>query len=407
MTTRIALAGFALALLLSDTTSAQTLLIGGRAFDGSIEPSVSNSAQLASSCGVLSQCSVSNPTPGGLTWDGTYIWQANYFGAAVLEKIDPVTCAVVSTIPAPASDVGGLAWDGSALWACVEQQGLIYRVDPTNGNVLSSIPAPAFGSSDPNSSDVAWDGQNLWHVDYLPAGLFKLDPANGNILANLPPPGPGPSGVSFAAGVLVVSDYQSDLIYRVDPTNGNVLSSCPAPDSHPWGVEVTAGGSTWNSGASSHQLFEIDTALSSISIYCTAGTSSTGCIPAIGYAGTPSIAASSGFTLSAVNVNGQKSGLFFYGLSGRNASPWGAGSVSILCVKPPVQRMSALNSGGTLGACDGSLAQDWLAFVATTPTALGQPFAAGNVVNAQGWYRDPLAPKTTNLTDALEFTVLP
>jgi hypothetical protein len=407
MSSRPALTVLTLALALTVSATAQTRLIGGRSFDGSIDPSQQSGAPLAASCGVLGQCVSPNPSPGGVTWDGTCVWQGNYFGSPVLQRIDPVTCTVVRTIPAPDVYIGGLAWDGTSLWVCDEESAQIYRVDPLNGNVLSTIPAPAFGSGSPNSSDLAWDGHYLWHVEYLPGGLYKLDPANGNIVTTLPAPSQGLSGISYVAGVLVITDYQTDLVYRVDPLTGNVLSSCPSPDSHPWGIEVTASGSTWLAGANTSQLYEVDTGLVSISTYCTAGTSTNGCVPAIGYSGSPSVSASSGFTLTVANVPGQKAGIFFYGINGQVAFPWATGSTSWFCVKSPTQRMSVQASGGTLNSCTGALAEDWLAFVAANPTALGQPFAAGNVVNAQGWYRDPAAPKTTNTTDALEFALVP
>ena len=76
-------------------------------------------------------------------------------------------------------------------------------------------------------------------------------------------------------------------------------------------------------------------------------------------------------------------------------------------MKPPTQRTPSQTSGGTTGACDGSFTLDWLAFLATHPSALGQPFQAGTTVYAQAWFRDPPAPKTTNLSDALQFVTLP
>ncbi len=146
---------------------------------------------------------------------------------------------------------------------------------------------------------------------------------------------------------------------------------------------------------------------SSTVTYCTAGTSSNGCVPSISATGTPSIAAASGFSINVANVEGQKQGLIFYGISGQTALPWAAGSTSFFCVKSPTQRMGAQLSGGTFGACDGSLSQDWLAFVAANPGALGAPYSVGQIVNAQAWYRDPPAMKTTNLSDALEFVTQP
>lgn len=144
-----------------------------------------------------------------------------------------------------------------------------------------------------------------------------------------------------------------------------------------------------------------------VSTYCTAGTSTNGCVPAISGTGSASVSASSGFVLDVANIEGQKQGLFFYGVSGQASSPWSAGSSSFLCVKSPTQRMGALLSGGTLNGCDGAFSQDWLAFVAANPSALGAPYSAGQVVNAQAWYRDPPAVKTTNLSNGLEFTLAP
>ena len=111
--------------------------------------------------------------------------------------------------------------------------------------------------------------------------------------------------------------------------------------------------------------------------YCTAGTSTNGCVPSISSTGTPSSAATSGFFIDVANVEGQKQGLVFYGLSGPVAAPVTLGSPSFFCVKSPTQRLNAQNSGGTLGACDGNLSRDWLAFVAANPGALGAPFSAG------------------------------
>lgn len=76
-------------------------------------------------------------------------------------------------------------------------------------------------------------------------------------------------------------------------------------------------------------------------------------------------------------------------------------------MKAPTQRTGTQTSGGTNGACDGAYSLDWNQYVAANPTALGAPFAGGETVYAQGWFRDPPSAKTTNLTDGLQFTVCP
>jgi hypothetical protein len=146
-----------------------------------------------------------------------------------------------------------------------------------------------------------------------------------------------------------------------------------------------------------------------IASYCTAGTTSHGCAATIDSTGSPSASAASGFVLAASSVEGQRQGLFFYSLdnSGFAPLPWGPGSTSYLCVKPPTQRAAPQMSGGTNNACDGVLALDWNTFRATHPTALGSPFAAGQRVFAQAWFRDPPSPKSTALSNALTFVVQP
>lgn len=141
--------------------------------------------------------------------------------------------------------------------------------------------------------------------------------------------------------------------------------------------------------------------------YCTSSTSTNGCVPSITSTGQPSASLSSGFVLGVAGVEGNKAGLFYYGISGRSASIWASGSTSFLCVKAPTQRMGAQNAGGADGACDGVLTEDWNAYIANHPSALGQPFSQGETAWAQAWFRDPAAPKTTNLSNALEFTLAP
>ncbi|MCC7011065.1 MAG: hypothetical protein IT454_00770 [Planctomycetes bacterium] len=146
-----------------------------------------------------------------------------------------------------------------------------------------------------------------------------------------------------------------------------------------------------------------------VSAYCTSSTSTSGCTASISGSGTPSASAGSGFTISIAGVEGQKTGLVFYGInnSGFIPLPWATGSTSFLCVKPPTQRSLPQSSGGTAGACNGVLSIDWNAFITANPGALGTPFNGTETVFAQGWFRDPAAPKTTNLSNALQFAVAP
>jgi hypothetical protein len=142
--------------------------------------------------------------------------------------------------------------------------------------------------------------------------------------------------------------------------------------------------------------------------YCTAGVSASGCQALMGSSGTASATATSGFDLTAIDVEGQKDGLFFFGTNGRQANPWGNGT-SFQCVVPPVLRAPVMAGTGALGACDGSFSLDLNAlWCPACPKPAKNP-GAGALVQSQLWYRDPASTsnQTTSMSDAREFSVAP
>ena len=155
-----------------------------------------------------------------------------------------------------------------------------------------------------------------------------------------------------------------------------------------------------------NQPFMVDLPVPVPLVYCTAGTTTNGCAAAISATHNPSLTGAFSCNIDITGVEGQKTGIIFYGLNS-NASPWASGSTSLLCVKAPSQRTGVQASGGTLGFCDGTFSLDWDAYQTAHPSALGQPWTLGNRAYVQGWFRDPPAPKTTNLSNAVEITYLP
>ena len=143
--------------------------------------------------------------------------------------------------------------------------------------------------------------------------------------------------------------------------------------------------------------------------YCTAGTTTHGCRASIAASANPSVSLANPCNLSVSNVEGQKSGILFYGNDNATfmPAPWAPSSTSFLCVKPPTQRTPIQDSGGTLNACDGSYLLDWNAYQSANPSALGNPWNVGGNVYVQAWFRDPPAPKSTNLSNAVEMTYVP
>lgn len=129
--------------------------------------------------------------------------------------------------------------------------------------------------------------------------------------------------------------------------------------------------------------------------------STNGCLPRIAVTAHPSVAHSTPCTLTLNDLPGQANAVLFYGVSGQQQRVWCQGGGSSLCVRPPFQRLIVQSSGGTAGACDGALTEDWNAFQFAHPGALGAPWIAGAAVDIQGWFRDPAACGHSTLTEGV------
>ena len=176
----------------------------------------------------------------------------------------------------------------------------------------------------------------------------------------------------------------------------NTYGQCNVPALPPGSsyVEVAAGGSGYS---------VVRLGPDSPVVYCTAKTTSSGCVPAIGFSGAPSASAGSAFLITASQVEPQKSGIFFYGTSGQQAGYFQGGT---LCVKSPLVRTALQNSGGS-APCSGSYSMDFNAYIAS---GKDPGLTAGVTVDGQYWFRDPgflLPNPTTGLSNAIEFTIDP
>lgn len=127
---------------------------------------------------------------------------------------------------------------------------------------------------------------------------------------------------------------------------------------------------------------------------CASGTSWHGCVPTLLVSGNPN-------TLTAVDIDGARTGLFIYGIDGlrTNAVPWGPLN-STLCLNPPTQRMTPMTNLAPPLTCNGVVSENWDAFLQTHPLALAAASQLGQQVWAQYWWRDPQSyPKHSQLTN--------
>ena len=128
--------------------------------------------------------------------------------------------------------------------------------------------------------------------------------------------------------------------------------------------------------------------------YCKPGTSASGCLALISGKGMPSATAPSGFFLQAAGGEGKNDGMFFFGWSGRQASPWGNGT-SLQCVVPPTKRAGLLQGFGANGSCDALFSMDlnarWCPTCPKAPHNPGgrRPRAGAALVPRSGQHLEP------------------
>lgn len=137
-------------------------------------------------------------------------------------------------------------------------------------------------------------------------------------------------------------------------------------------------------------------------IRCVAKVNSQGCTPEIGFAGFPSATSPSPFLLTADQVVNNKLGFLFYGY-GPNSAPWQGGT---LCVRAPLKRTPASNSGGNPppNDCSGHFSMDFNARIRSGVDPLLVP---GTTVHAQWYYRDPPSSFGVGSSDAIQLTICP
>jgi hypothetical protein len=140
-----------------------------------------------------------------------------------------------------------------------------------------------------------------------------------------------------------------------------------------------------------------------VTTYCTAKMNSLGCLPHIVYTGLPAATSTTPFDVRALDVLNNKNGIFFYGKSGRQATPFMGGT---MCVAPPRHRTPIQSSGGNPppNDCSGEYSFDFNAWI-----QLGKDRALvpGVMVNGEYWSRDAASSFNVGLSDAIEFFILP
>jgi len=182
-----------------------------------------------------------------------------------------------------------------------------------------------------------------------------------------------------------VSDGGPVMIIPMRSSGGQIFrGEIPAGLSGTVTYQVFSEDEYGNQGASA--LMSFDAGGSAINVYCTAKTSSAGCVAQISTTnpGAQPVSGANGYSVTATDVQGFKNGLLFAGINGAAALPFNGGT---LCMNGPLKRGPITGSGGNSPVnCSGTYSTE-VNDGAIIPAGLDA--GMGNSAWYQYWYRDP------------------
>lgn len=235
---------------------------------------------------------------------------------------------------------------------------------------------------------------SLW--DIAPNGQARYVSSGGYFVFD-----DAPAGANEFEVVLTSNAYEFAAGHRIrvqlcnlqihQPPTGEALRFAPYPHDFSLAIEHQPSALSW-----------LDLPLDERQpiVYGSAQINSLGCEPAISASDPSNAAEVNSLVIEARNIVSDKDGLLVYGFQLQRQFLHGGW----LYVRAPLYRTAVQNSGGNLvqDDCSGVLRFDFASHAASGSNPALQ---LGTRVYAQYWSRDPGAPATTNLTNAVEFTL--
>jgi hypothetical protein len=185
-------------------------------------------------CDRFAAAVVTLPTPGdylcGLTWDGKYLWHSDQDALAIY-ALDRADGSVVRQFACPFVRAD-LAFDGVRLCQVGGRPKRLVVVDRDTGEITGTRPiAPASG----RVTGAEFGPEGLWLVLRSPTVIQLRDYPEMSVRRELSVPGSSPSGLTYADGVVVYGDFESQMLHAVDAITERYLAATRV-DGRPTGL---------------------------------------------------------------------------------------------------------------------------------------------------------------------------
>ena len=214
----------------------------------------------AAAWGAWGEVVASFPAPGsqagGLTFDGTYLWFADYTNTSSTIYKMTTSGGYEGQWVKPWPYVMGLAWDGTYLWADTLTTRYVYCVKTSDMSVLSSFYGPSG-----HMMGMGCDADYLYINDWQDVRVAKVT-FTGSLRQLIPVLPPSPSGVAVQGEYLwystrsyfVPTQAQCIKAYK---SNGSAIASFQSPDSQATDLGIQ-GNYLWVSGLTNKYIYKVD-----------------------------------------------------------------------------------------------------------------------------------------------------
>jgi hypothetical protein len=217
-------------------------------------------AAAAAAWGAWGEVVSSFPAPGsqagGLAFDGTHLWFADYTNTSSTIYKMTTSGGYEGQWVKPWPYVMGLAWDGTYLWADSLSTRYVYQVNTSDMSVVSSFYGPSA-----HMMGMGCDGDYLYVNDWQDVRVAKVTYA-GSMRQLIPVSPPSPSGVTIIDEYLwtTTRDYWNPpnaLCVQAYKSNGSAIASFQCPDSQAMDLAFD-GIYLWVSGFTTKTIYCVD-----------------------------------------------------------------------------------------------------------------------------------------------------
>jgi hypothetical protein len=141
--------------------------------------------------------------PGGIVFDGTYIWVSNFNATVTRFNLDGTQAGTFNVGLRPLN----MAFDGANIWVVNSGDITVTKLRARDGTILGTFPTTAAPYG------ITFDGTNIWVVGNPNVVKLRLSDGTRIFSANLP--GGGGGGAAFDGANIWVADVDVQKVSKL------------------------------------------------------------------------------------------------------------------------------------------------------------------------------------------------